>query len=467
MEACRDECTVAGSDEGHAAFSGCGFGRSDPDCSSGRCACGGSPGVDGECTSCRKKRLQRQPAGQAELVGVPPIVHEVLRTPGQPLEPATRAFMEPRFGHDFGAVRVHTDAQAAQSARSVNALAYTVGHDVVFDAGQYAPHTREGKSLMAHELTHVVQQGVHTHAPGANLFIDATDSPAERAAYGTARDVVREGAHAAAPVTVSTASLPTSVMLHRAVRFSSKTPLSIGQWDGGGTTIAGSTANIAHGTFAASAEVHAEADAAGELDNWEVGFLQNDRVTWSRSYWTRTNGDGLGRFLERKLRVPTTPLRDHLNDAIVWSAPGEFADVSAAAGGALAADISLSSSDGPSTPQSIHGSGQAGGDASDGADNIFQFRQGDNFISFISAHNSVTDEWRHLELIYWSVQDSVDFAPDPAGGVTTTRDDHIHGQSRRFRWSTAADQPAIGATLANTYVNDPANTTVRRVNGWT
>ena len=104
---------------------------------------------------------------------------------------------------------------------------------------------------------------------------------------------------------------------------------------------------------------------------------------------------------------------------------------------------------------------------SDGADNIFQFRQGDNFISFISAHNSVTDEWRHLELIYWSVQDSVDFAPDPAGGVTTTRDDHIHGQSRRFRWSFAADQPAIGATLANTYVSDPANTTVRRVNGWT
>jgi hypothetical protein len=432
-----------------------------------QCACGGSPGADGECTACRKKRLQRQSAGQAEPVGVSSLVHEVLRAPGQPLDPATRAFMEPRFGHDFGAVRVHADARAAQSARSVNALAYTVGRNVVFGSGQYAPHTREGRSLMAHELTHVVQQGVHTYAPGANLVIDAADSPAERAAYGTAHDLSQDGVRSAAPFTVSTTSLPTSAMLHRAVRFSSKTPLSIDQWDGGGTTIAGDTATIAHGDFAASAEVHAEADAAGELDNWEVGFLQNDRVTWSRTYWTRSNGDGLGRFLERKLRVPTTPLRDHLNDAIVWSAPGEFADVSAAAGGALAADIPLSSSDGPSTPQSIHGSGQAGGDASDGADNIFQFRQGDNFISFISAHNSVTDEWRHLELIYWSVQDSVDFAPDPAGGVTTTRDDHVHGRSRRFRWSMAADQPAIGATLANTYVNNPANTTVRRVNGWT
>ena len=164
-----------------------------------KCACGGAPGVDGECTACRKKRLQRQPAGQADPAGVPPIVHEVLRSPGQPLDPATRAFMEPRFGHDFGAVRVHTDARAAQSAQSVNALAYTVGRDLVFDAGQYAPHTREGKSLMAHELTHVVQQGVHTQAPGANLVIDAADSPAERAAYGTAQDLARDGAHSRCP----------------------------------------------------------------------------------------------------------------------------------------------------------------------------------------------------------------------------------------------------------------------------
>ena len=229
----------------------------------------------------------------------------------------------------------------------------------------------------------------------------------------------------------------------------------------------GSIADIAHGDFAASAEVHVEADAAGELANWEVGFLQNDRVTWSRAYWTRENADGLGRFLERKLLVPATPFRDHANNAIVWAAPGEFADVSAAAGGLLAVDIPLSSGDGPSTRRSIHGSGQAGGDATDGNDNLFQFRQGDNFISFISAHNSVTDEWRHLELIYWSVQDSVDFEADPAGGVKTTRDDHVHGQSRRFRWTPAADQPALGATLANTYVNDPANTTVRRVDSWT
>jgi len=78
--------------------------------------------------------------------------------PGQPLDASTRAFMEPCFGHDFGHVRVHTDAQAAESARAVNALAFTVGRDVVFGPGQYAPATQRGRALLAHELTHVVQQ---------------------------------------------------------------------------------------------------------------------------------------------------------------------------------------------------------------------------------------------------------------------------------------------------------------------
>ncbi len=76
----------------------------------------------------------------------------------QPLPPSVRAFFEPRFGQDFSGVRVHTDSQANESAKSVNALAYTVGRDIVFGTGQYAPETTSGKKLMAHELTHVVQQ---------------------------------------------------------------------------------------------------------------------------------------------------------------------------------------------------------------------------------------------------------------------------------------------------------------------
>jgi len=82
----------------------------------------------------------------------------VLHSPGEPLEPNTRAFMEDRFSHDFSDVRVHSDAKAAESAKSVNALAYTVGSDVVLGAGQHAPHTDSGRKLLAHELAHVVQQ---------------------------------------------------------------------------------------------------------------------------------------------------------------------------------------------------------------------------------------------------------------------------------------------------------------------
>jgi Domain of unknown function (DUF4157) len=89
---------------------------------------------------------------------VPPIVQEVLRSPSQPLDPATRAFMEPRFGHDFTRVRIHTDAKAAESACAVNALAYTVGQDVVFGRGQYVPHTASGRRLIVHEFTHTLQQ---------------------------------------------------------------------------------------------------------------------------------------------------------------------------------------------------------------------------------------------------------------------------------------------------------------------
>jgi Domain of unknown function (DUF4157) len=125
-----------------------------------KCACGGTPGPKGECKECSKKRLelQRKASNQQEPSEVPPIVHEVMLSSGQPLDKATRNFFEPRFGHDFSGVRVHTDLRAAESARAVNALAYTVGHNVVFGDGGYAPSSSEGKRLIAHELAHVVQQ---------------------------------------------------------------------------------------------------------------------------------------------------------------------------------------------------------------------------------------------------------------------------------------------------------------------
>lgn len=110
-------------------------------------------------SSAQSDTLKRSPlASMQDVDEVPSIVQEVLSSSGQPLDSDTRTFMEPRFGHDFSQIRVHTDEQAVESAQAVNALAYTVGQDVVFGEGQYAPETIEGKRLLAHELTHVVQQ---------------------------------------------------------------------------------------------------------------------------------------------------------------------------------------------------------------------------------------------------------------------------------------------------------------------
>jgi outer membrane protein OmpA-like peptidoglycan-associated protein len=101
----------------------------------------------------RPKSIDASAAGEA-----PPIVHDALRAPGQPLDRSTRAFLEPRFNRDFADVRIHTGADAARSAAAVQAHAYTVGNDIVFGSGRYAPHTESGRSLLAHELAHVIQQ---------------------------------------------------------------------------------------------------------------------------------------------------------------------------------------------------------------------------------------------------------------------------------------------------------------------
>ena len=205
-----------------------------------KCACGGAPGPAGDCVDCRRRRrLDREERGrplQAKLrvnqpgdryeqeadrvaeqvmrmplpsrkdagrqspavlavqrwtesatdgsAEAPAEVHGVVRSPGQPLDPATRSFMEQRFGHDFSQVRVHHDGAAGRSAQMVNASAYTVGNHIVFGSGQLQPQASDGRRLLAHELTHVVQQGAAIASTGAKLqrklFIEDT-KPADPA----------------------------------------------------------------------------------------------------------------------------------------------------------------------------------------------------------------------------------------------------------------------------------------------
>jgi hypothetical protein len=117
------------------------------------------PHLSSTCTTC-KLEAQVRPTESAEKPDtgeVPASVHEALRSPGQPLDTHSRGFFEPRFGRDFSNVRVHADAIAAESARSIGALAYSVGSSIVFGAALYQPKTRRGRELLAHELAHVVQ----------------------------------------------------------------------------------------------------------------------------------------------------------------------------------------------------------------------------------------------------------------------------------------------------------------------
>lgn len=125
--------------------------------------------------------LQRRATGACPAVA-PPIVHQVLASPGHPLAASEREAFEPRFGHDFSNVRIHTDERAAESADAVRARAYTVGRDVVFGAGEYEPGASGGRQLLTHELTHVVQQSTGGSLAGAPLRIGDAQSQAEHEA---------------------------------------------------------------------------------------------------------------------------------------------------------------------------------------------------------------------------------------------------------------------------------------------
>jgi hypothetical protein len=176
------------------------------------CSCAGG----GDCESCKKKpqeannskdaktaTLQRSAAGPSQASTAPPVVSRVLSSPGRPLDSGARSFMEPRFGRDFSSVRVHTDPQAAESARAVDAHAYTVGQHVVFDSGKYDPHTGSGQKLLAHELAHTVQQRDVGQPPSVMPLRETPEyNHLENEAESIAQSVMHRGV-APTPPTVS------------------------------------------------------------------------------------------------------------------------------------------------------------------------------------------------------------------------------------------------------------------------
>ena len=138
----------------------------------------------------RSRRAAGRLAGGGEA---PRIVDDVLSGPSRPLDSSARGRLEPRFGHDFSTVRIHTGPRAAESARAVNALAYTAGRHIVFGTGRYTPDSRPGLSLLAHELAHTIQQGDRT--PGTPLTLGAAGDACETAA-ARASDAALSGGRA-------------------------------------------------------------------------------------------------------------------------------------------------------------------------------------------------------------------------------------------------------------------------------
>jgi hypothetical protein len=147
--------------------------------------------VSRKCAECEEedKKVNAKADGALAQGEAPPVVHDVLNSPGQPLDRAAREFFEPRFGHDFGDVKIHTGTSAAESAHAVNAHAYTVGNHIAFAPGRFAPDTHHGRRLLAHELTHVVQQG-GTQAPEGK----PTSSTATHG-FGTAQHSIQRDAN--------------------------------------------------------------------------------------------------------------------------------------------------------------------------------------------------------------------------------------------------------------------------------
>ena len=142
--------------------------------------CGGRQCGAGECEH-EENELHREASGAGPGYA-PPAVHDVLRSGGAPLPDGVRRDLQSRLGHDFADVRIHTDDRAGDSARQVDALAYTVGRHVVFAPGRFSPDTGEGRRLISHELIHAATSRPGAPAPSGDLRVSSPEDREERRA---------------------------------------------------------------------------------------------------------------------------------------------------------------------------------------------------------------------------------------------------------------------------------------------
>lgn len=218
-------------------------------------------------------------------------VNDVLHSPGRPLDSTARSFMEPRFGADFSGVRIHTDTRAGESARAVSAHAYTVGRDIVFAPGQYSPDSAAGRRLLAHELTHVVQQqqwgGPGTMAASSSVPVIAGEhTAAEREADALAHRVMAghsvAGRRLAAPAGKMHRSLAVSTTDPQAALLLSTL-----------TRLTGRTATAASGTVALGTAVTGAAPASATVTDYVQRAMSATRTYTLQSGATSPAGSAV------------------------------------------------------------------------------------------------------------------------------------------------------------------------------
>jgi len=161
--------------------------------------CGGVQCPPGTCGHDQGDTVRRSGDATPGPAQIPPSVAKVLGAPGRALDASIRSGLEEQLGHDFGQVRVHTDAEAAQAAHAVHAQAYTLGRHIVMGQGRYQPRTASGMQLLIHELTHVIQQGNPDADTGPVHAISHHDDPSEREADHVARTLTGSPGALASP----------------------------------------------------------------------------------------------------------------------------------------------------------------------------------------------------------------------------------------------------------------------------
>ncbi len=370
---------------------------SDPELPAGN----GPPALRRKCMACEEeeaKTVRTKPDGIGPVGGeAPPLVHQVLGSPGQPLDRTTRAFFESRFEADLSSIRIHTDKDAGRSAQAVGALAYAAGRDIVFAPGRYHPGTPEGQRLLAHELTHTMQQGAARLSRWADpevgnqarlrempSTIRRQDDP--QTAQGPAPATPGTGSGQATPAAGSGQAVPTggggnsAPLIYGRLSLSINGPLGFSPWWLGSQQ---EPAVAIHSPLM-SAEGTVLADTSVNLSEYEIGFVQALLTSAMTLYYAAKDG---GPRQTMTISVKPLPIRDSAAGSKPWS---KAKDVKA-----LDAAYIVDTEDRPNN--------LAPWKTPDGKGSLTSGEGSDFFCTWFAAHHKPSDKMFYLGWGLWQV----------------------------------------------------------------